>query len=151
MEINRLGDSKRVRTIIIIDTNFLIMMAKGLITPSMISEAIDLSYEMISPEAVRKELLELAEKGMRISLRRYARRALELAEKMKIKFVDDEYGNMKADDAIQALALDLKPLRKYVFVATSDRELRRRLRTIGVPSIYYRESERRLELEADVI
>ena len=151
MEINRLGNSEGVKTIIIIDTNFLIMMVKGLITPSMISEVIDLSYEMISPEAVRKELLELAEKSTKTSLRRYAKRALELAEKMKIKFIDNKYGNMKADDAIQALALDLKPLRKYVFVATSDRELRRRLRTIGIPSIYYRESERKLELEGDII
>ena len=151
MEANRLGNSERVKTVIIIDTNFLIMMVKGLITPSMISEAIDLSYEMISPEAVRRELLELAERSTKTSLRKHAKRALELAEKMKIKFIDDKYENMKADDAIQALALDLKPIRKYIFVATSDRELRRRLRRIGIQSIYYRESERRLELEGDII
>ncbi|WP_156315763.1 hypothetical protein [Aeropyrum camini] len=34
-----------------------------------------------------------------------------------------------------------------VYVATSDRSLRRRLRRRGVPTVYYRSSEARLEAD----
>ncbi len=151
MEIDRLGNSKRVRAIVIVDTNFLIMMAKGLIAPSMVSEVLEISYAFISPVAIKIELKRLAEKSPKSSMRRLAEKALEIAEKIGVEFLDGKYASMKADDAVQALALDLKSSRKYVLVATSDRELRRRLRILGIPSIYYRESEARLEIETDII
>jgi rRNA-processing protein FCF1 len=151
VEINRVGDSKRVKAFVILDTNFLIMLVRGLVAPSMISDVIDLSYTLISPEAVKKELEALAMRASSESIRRYAARALEMAKKLGVKFVNNSYSSMNADDAIQLLALNLKSSGSYVFVATSDRELRRRLRALGIPSIYYRESEARLEVEADII
>ena len=43
--------------------------------------------------------------------------------------------------------MKLKARGARIYVATSDRILRRRLRLHGIPSIYYRESSGRLEVE----
>ena len=151
MEADRLGNSKGVVAYIVVDSNFLILMVRGIITPSMISEVVDVSYMMLSPVAVKRELERLSAVAPQESTRRFAKRALELAPKLGITFIDEKYGLESTDDAIELLALDLKARGKYVFVATNDRELRRRLRAVGIPSMYYRESESRLELETDII
>ncbi len=150
MEADRLGNSEGVAKIIL-DTNFLIMMVRGLITPSMISEAVDLSYQLLAPQAVKEELERLSSSAPKESTRRFATKALELTRRLGVKFVDSKYSGPDADDAVEALALDMKARERYVFVATSDRELRRRLRRLGIPSIYYRESEGRLETDSDII
>jgi len=51
-----------------------------------------------------------------------------------------------ADDAIVALALNLKGSCRVV-VATNDRSLRRRLRGLGVPTMYYRRARGGLEVD----
>ncbi len=141
METNRVGHHKRVA--VIVDTSFLMAMASGIIAPSMIAEALEASHELIAPRAVRDELVRIANASSPRN-RRLARRALELASIIGVKFLNEYTGN--ADDAIEALARDLK-VSGPVVVATNDRGLRRRLRRLGVPSLYYRESEAMLEVE----
>ncbi|MEB3817031.1 MAG: PIN domain-containing protein [Desulfurococcales archaeon] len=143
MEANRLGCSKGV--IVVLDTNTLILMAAGVIPPSLLAETLESSHELVAPTAVKEELERLSASHPRSLTRRRARAALNLAERLSVTWVNTTL--KEADDAIEELARALKAEGCRVVVATSDRSLRRRLRSIGVPTLYYRESEGRLELD----
>ncbi len=146
MEADRLGLRERVRGIALVaDSNFLMQIASGLVAPSMILDALEASYTLLVPRRVVEELGLLASRGPRPSVRRLASRALWLLERLGAVVVDVEASN--ADDAVEALAAKLRGEGLRVVVATSDRALRGRLRWRGIPSLYYRESEGRLELE----
>jgi RNA polymerase subunit RPABC4/transcription elongation factor Spt4 len=75
---------------------------------------------------------------------RIARRALNLVEEVGVVVLGEVEGGV--DDVIVALALSLKS-RCRVIVATNDRVLRRRLRRIGVPTMYYRRARGGLEVD----
>lgn len=68
--------------------------------------------------------------------------ALEAVKRRRCRVVEVDAGS--ADDALVALALNDAGL----IVATADNELRRRLRELGLPNIYYRRSKHGLMLEA---
>jgi len=146
VEAGRLGDRKRVeRLAVILDSNTLIMMASGAVAPSMIGEALGAAYDLYATDSVLEELERLAATHPRQTVRRLAAGALRLAERLGVKAL--ETGVRDADDSIEAAARSLRAEGLRVVVASSDRTLRRRLRKLGVPTLYYRESEGILELE----
>ncbi|MCE4628470.1 MAG: PIN domain-containing protein [Desulfurococcales archaeon] len=148
MEANRLGlcpPLDRSRLAIIIDTNLLIYMAKGLVSPSMILEAVERSYKLIVCNQVVRELETLSERAPKLSTRRLSRKALSLLGSLNACIA--ECPGEEADDAVLLLAISLARSGTPVILATSDRGLRRRARSHGVPTLYYRESEGRLETD----
>jgi len=145
MEAGGLGHGKGV-VIVIVDTNTLILMARGLIAPSMIGDALDASYKLVAPRDVERELERLSEAHPRPLVRRYSKAALELARRLGVEWVEaGGWGDV--DDSIEALARALRAEGARVVVATSDRGLRRRLRRIGIPTLHYRESEGMLRMD----
>jgi len=144
MEAGGLGHGKGV--VIVVDTNTLILMARGFIAPSMIGEAVEASYRLVAPLEVKRELERLAESHPRPAIRRYSRTALELAGRLGVEWVEVGGGG-DVDDSIEALAAGLRAEGARVIVATSDRGLRRRLRRRGIPTLYYRESEGILQVD----
>ncbi|MEB2836694.1 MAG: hypothetical protein GSR80_000644 [Desulfurococcales archaeon] len=143
MEACGLGNRKGV--VVILDSNTLMMMAGGLVAPSTIAEALEASYILVAPTAVKAELERLAAGHPRTATRRLAGTALRLAGSLGVRWL--EALSNDADDAIEELARALRGEGCRVIVATSDRALRRRLRRLGIPTLYYRESEGRLEAE----
>jgi len=126
----------------------LMMLASGLVAPSMIADAVGLRYELYTTDAVLGELEALARGHPRPSTRRLALAALSLARRLGVRALETGLGD--ADDSLEAAARMLKASHRRVAVATSDRALRRRLRRLGVPTIYYRESEGVLEADWDL-
>ncbi len=130
---------------LLIDSNTLIMMASGLIAPSMLDETLASSYRLYITDAVARELEKLAGSHPRPTTRRLAALALRLASMLGAAMLAT--GEDDADDSLEAAARTLRASGLRVVVATSDRSLRRRLRRLGVPTMYYRESEGRLEVD----
>ena len=154
MEANRLGlcetlDNNNKYVIILLDTNFLIYIARGVIAPSMILEALDIAYRLVACRQVLSELEYLSRSARQFKVRRLANRAIELLGSLKVCMTDCPGDN--ADDAVLLKALHLAGAGLRVIVATGDRELRRRLRSHGIPSLYFRESEGILETDWEVI
>ncbi len=129
---------------IVLDSNVIIMVAKGLITYSMFEEVIEQKIEFITTSAVIDELEKLSNKGPK-SLSRIIKFSFNLLKKLNVKILQTEVKG--ADDSIFYLAIQLKNSGNDVYVATCDKVLRRRLRSTGIPSIYYRESRAGLEVE----
>jgi rRNA-processing protein FCF1 len=95
---------------------------------------------LLSP--TQKELQKLAEAGSP-KTRKQASLALKLAEKCRLVYI--EKGSKEThDDVIVRVAAEWK-----CPAATNDRELRKRLRNLGVPVIFLRQRHR-LELEGAV-
>ena len=149
MEADRLGRSKGLKApvVVVVDTNFLMQMAEGLVAPSMLERVTGARARLVIPRAVLDELSRLASGHPKHRTRRLAARALELVGRLGLEVLG---GAGDADDAVESLALRFKSAGSIVAVATSDRELRRRLRMHGIPTIYYRESEGLLESDWDL-
>ncbi len=138
----------RKRVILLADSNFLMYLAEGLITPTHIIEALEAPYEIVVPSFVLEELERISESAPQAKTRRTARRALELLREGRIPHRPLEAPQRgSVDDSLIHLAVELRRRGERVIVATSDRGLRRRLRKTGVPSLYYRESSSGLEVE----
>ena len=138
----------RKRVVLLADSNFLMYLAQGLITPTHIIEALEAPYEIVVPSFVVGELERIAESAPQAKTRRTARRVLELLGEGRIPhrlLEAPQRGGV--DDSLVLLARELRSRGERVVVATSDRGLRRRLRRAGVPSLYYRESSGGLEVE----
>jgi rRNA-processing protein FCF1 len=149
---SRLGYSKRVSPpapiAVLLDSNTLIMLASGRVAPSMIDSAIGFRYKLYVTDKVLSELEALAKSHPKQSTRRLAAAAISLSKKLGVEIVRVEAGD--ADDSLEAAARALRTSHRRVVVATSDRTLRRRLRRLGIPTLYYRESEGVLELDWDL-
>ncbi len=141
---DRMGVRKRIA--LILDTNFLILMVDGVITPTHILEALEYPYEALVPDTVVSELSRLSEGAPKASTRRKARKALALLEKLSYQVIEaPEVGDV--DDSIILLAINLVKESRPVVIATTDRGLRRRARQHGIPTLYYRRTESRLEAD----
>ena len=132
-----------MRLTLLLDTNFLLMMARGLIAPSSITDVVGVSYGLATSSAVVEELRRIAGGGD--ALARQASFALVLLERLNVSVL--ESGQRDADSSLVELALRLKGEGVPVAVATSDRELRRMLRERGVATLYFREEGSMLEAE----
>ncbi len=140
MEANRLGGCDSI--IIILDTSIALDIARGIIPLSSLGEVVIATYKLVTPRGVLEELSRIAGgKGLRA---RVARRALSILEEVGVVVLDELPSNV--DDAIMALALSLKG-KCRVIVATNDKALRRRLRDVGVPTMYYRKARGGLEID----
>ena len=131
------------RPIVIVDTNMLMLMAEGVPVIDWIEELIDTKPVILCPEGVVRELESLKERvGV---LGKKASFAHELARRYCER--REGYGSSSVDKEIIALAVQEKEKGNTVIVATSDRNLRRTLREIGISTIFYRESQNKLEIE----
>ncbi|MEM1873408.1 MAG: PIN domain-containing protein [Acidilobaceae archaeon] len=141
MEAHRLGGRRVV--VLLVDSNIFIYIAEGLIPLSSFAKTLEASYIILVPDRVIEELANLSSTGSHYESK-VAKKALEIAT--SISRVETTSAS-RADDAIVELAVKIKSEGKPVVVATADRELRARLREIGVPTMYYRKSRGELELE----
>ncbi len=129
------------RVIVVLDTNMLLLMADGVPVLDNIKEALETEPLFIVLKPVYNELVKLASSGGN-KLRRKARFALEIVEKY-CKIVDFELKEGESvDDGIIRFALENKAI-----VATNDRELRRKLRALGIPEAYLREEAWRVVVD----
>lgn len=129
------------KPIILLDTNMLLLIADGINVFEQIEEKILSKPIYIVLKPVIEELEKLIKKGPP-SLRRKARFALEIARRFcKIIDIETKPGE-KVDNILIRYALE-----NNAAVATNDRELRRKLRDIGIPEIYLREEGMIIEIE----
>ena len=136
-----MGYSARIRRVIL-DTSILMLLYNGVQVFDEIEELLLSKPECIVPRSVVKELEKISKSSDKtLHQRRAARLALEALEKKGCRVIET---GLSADDAIIELATRLRD----AIVATADNELRRRLRELGLPNIYYRRSRHGLMLEA---
>ncbi|MGQ9720840.1 MAG: type II toxin-antitoxin system VapC family toxin [Candidatus Jordarchaeum sp.] len=124
---------------IVLDTNFL--MTPFNLEIDVISELdriINQKYEIIIPLGIIKELKGLL-KNPNLKTRTAAKLALKIAKRYKIVDIKDENGDI--DDLIVQFSK-----KEYCAVATNDQNLRRRLKSEGIPTIYVRQKSH-LEVE----
>jgi rRNA-processing protein FCF1 len=135
--------SKKETVKVIFDSNFLFIPSQFQL--EIFEELVNLLNQRFDPillSPTQKELQKLAEEGSP-KRRQQASLALKLAEKCRL--VNVEKGLKETyDDVIVRVAAEWK-----CPVATNDRELRKRLRNLGVPVIFLRQRHR-LELEGAV-
>jgi hypothetical protein len=143
VEADRLGASQGVKVKVVVDTNFLLMMAQGVIAPSSLNDAINASYELVTTDAVVKELETMSKREDLLA--REAGFALKLLERLGVQVLRVKAGS--ADESILTLAKELVQSGDRVVVATNDKNLRRSVRRLGVPTLYLREEGLRLEID----
>ena len=128
---------------VVLDANFLFVPSQfNLDIFEELANLLNQRFEPIILSSTQKELQGLAESSSP-KKRKQARLALRLAEKCRA-FSAEKGLRETFDDVIVRVAAEWKSP-----VATNDRELRRRLRNLGVPVIFLRQ-KRRLELEGAV-
>jgi len=143
VEADRLGASQGVKVKVVVDTNFLLMMAQGVIAPSSLNDAINASYELVTTDAVVKELEAMSKREDLLA--REAGFALKLLERLGVQVLRVKADS--ADESILTLAKELVQSGDRVVVATNDKNLRRSVRRLGVPTLYLREEGLRLEID----
>jgi len=143
VEADRLGASQGVKVKVVVDTNFLLMMAQGVIAPSSLNDAINASYELVTTDAVVKELETMSKREDLLA--REAGFALKLLERLGVQVLRGKADS--ADESILTLAKELVQSGDRVVVATNDKNLRRSIRRLGVPTLYLREEGLRLEID----
>ncbi|MCG2896192.1 MAG: PIN domain-containing protein, partial [Acidilobus sp.] len=125
---------------VVVDTNFLLMMAQGVVAPSSLNDAINASYELVTTDAVVKELETMSKREDLLA--REAGFALKLLERLGVQVLRGKADS--ADESILTLAKELVQSGDRVVVATNDKNLRRSIRRLGVPTLYLREEGLRL-------
>ncbi|MCG2872794.1 MAG: PIN domain-containing protein [Acidilobus sp.] len=128
---------------VVVDTNFLLMMAQGVVAPSSLNDAINASYELVTTDAVVKELETMSKREDLLA--REAGFALKLLERLGVQVLRVKADS--ADESILTLAKELVQSGDRVVVATNDKNLRRSIRRLGVPTLYLREEGLRLEID----
>ncbi len=124
---------------VLLDTNMLMLIGKGIDVFDQISEILVTKPEFYIVKQVINELNKIKEKGG-IKERKTVELVLRLIkEKCKIINID-----VKEYASVDDLILELASEEGYI-VATNDRELRKKLRKKGVPQIYLREEKYLLE------
>ncbi len=126
---------------ILLDTNILMLIGRGIDIFTQIEELLDTKPEYYVIEPVVKELGKIIAHGG-VKERKAAELALELVKK-KCRVIEV---SLSPDKSVDDLLLEIA-LRKGFIVATNDRELRRRLREAGIPEIYFREEKQLLEAQ----
>ena len=135
--------SKKEKVKVIFDSNFLFVPSQfQLDIFEELTNLLNQRFDPILLSPTQKELQRLATEGSP-KTRKQASLALKLAEKCRVVHVKKGLKETH-DDIIVRVAAEWKGP-----VATNDRELRKRLRNLGVPVIFLRQ-RRRLELEGAV-
>ena len=126
---------------VLLDTNILMLIGRGIDIFTQIEELLDTKPEYYVIEPVVKELEKIFAHGG-VKERKAAKLALELVKK-KCRVIEV---SLSPDKSVDDLLLEIA-LREGFIVATNDRELRRRLREAGIPEIYFREEKQLLEAQ----
>ena len=135
--------SKKEKVKVIFDSNFLFVPSQfQLDIFEELTTLLNQRFDPILLSPTQKELQRLAKEGSP-KTRKQASLALKLAEKCRVVHVDKGLKGTH-DDVIVRVAAEWE-----CPVATNDRELRKRLRNLGVPVIFLRQRHR-LELEGAV-
>ncbi|MCS7106868.1 MAG: hypothetical protein NZ902_02020 [Acidilobaceae archaeon] len=137
MEVDRLGHCRGI--VLLLDTNMILLLAGGEVSLARLEQVLEMPFVPLVPSSVMEELRSLSSRHEA----RVPRRALELVQVMGAKVVETRGS---ADDSLVELAMNLKSKCRVV-VATSDRELRSRLKLMGIPTLYYRAARGDVELE----
>ena len=120
--------------IIIFDTNFLLLPIRfGIDVFDQLDILLDIAYEPTITKSVLKEL-DILKKGGQPSFIKEINFVLSNLSKYKI--IDDDNSNNNGD--VDSKLLRLAKENSYI-VATTDNELRQRLRNEGIPVIYLRQ------------
>lgn len=120
--------------IIIFDTNFLLLPIRfGIDVFDQLDMLLDIAYEPTITKSVLKELDSL-KKGGQPSFKKEI--SFVLSNLSKYKIIDDD--NSNNDEDVDSKLLRLAKENSYI-VATTDNELRQRLRNEGIPVIYLRQ------------
>jgi len=130
----------RKKPCIVLDTNMLMTIARGINVFEQIEDIIETKPEYIVLTQVMEELEKLAKTG-KPSISKPARLALEIVKRY-CKIVEAEENDLPTDDLILHYAKEHK-----CGVATNDKELRRKLREHGIPEIYLREEKMMVDVE----
>jgi rRNA-processing protein FCF1 len=112
---------------VILDTSFLIDLVRYKIDIKNLDEILAEKYELITISPVIKELEKIASSRKKES--KYAKLALKLINLHKIKILTSS--EKSADKALTSLSKD-------AIIATNDTELRKRLKTKRIKTIYLR-------------
>jgi len=126
---------------VLLDTNILMLIGRGIDIFTQIEELLDTKPEYYVIEPVVKELEKIIAHGG-VKERKAAKLALELVKK-KCRIIEI---SLSPDKSVDDLLLEIA-LREGFIVATNDRELRRRLREAGILEIYFREEKQLLEAQ----
>lgn len=129
---------KRVR--VALDTNMLMLMAEGIAVLDHLREELETEPLFIVITPVIKELEEIADSG-KGKLRRQALFAIELARRLCTIVEYPLRDRESVDDALVRYALE-----NNAIIATNDKELRSRLRSLGLPNAYLREESMRVKV-----
>ena len=136
-------DSEEEPIKVVLDANFFFVASQFTVNVfEELENLLNRRFEPILLSSTQKELQGLAESSSP-KQRKQAQLALRLAEKCRVVAVEKGLKETY-DDVIVRVAAEWKSP-----VATNDRELRKRLRKVGVPVIFLRQ-KRRLEMEGAV-
>ncbi len=146
-----MGTSSRLKECcVVLDTNMLMLIAQGRNIFNEIDEILLTKCKYIILDLVLKELKKIATDSSKpFNLRRKALLVIKLLEtklrdKYIIESVSAKYTNV--DEAILEYALINK-----CYIASNDRELRRKARRLSIPEIYLREEKQLLEASREFI
>jgi len=124
-----MAKSSRVHKVIL-DTNFLVDIVRFKVDLGSIGELLPGRYKLLIPEAVEKELKKMKSKN--------AKAAIKLAKLRDLKIIKNHASVRGADNMIVSLAESMQDKKSKIAVATNDAELRKRLKALGVKTIYLR-------------
>ncbi len=134
-----MGYSERIRRAIY-DSSALMLLYHGVSLFDDVATLLVSNPKCLVPVQVVQELRRLAASARQLHRRRAAALALQALEgRCEVVEVDAD----SADEALIKLAVELPD----AIIVTADNELRRRLREMGLPNIYYRRSRHGMELE----
>lgn len=134
-----LNSKKGKKIKVLLDTNFILLLADGIDFFNMIEEKLDVKPIYIVLNIVVDELVELSKQNP--SMAKKVDFVLNII-KDKCVFENTLIEVEDVDEALIEYALAFKAA-----VATNDKELRKRLRKLGIPEIYLREESRRVSIE----
>ena len=135
--------SKEKKLRVVLDANFLFVPSQFRVDVfEELENLLNQRFEPIVLSSTRRELWGLA-KATSTKERKQALLALKLVERCRVVSIKKGLGE-SYDDVIVRVAAEWKAP-----VATTDRELRRRLRSLGLPVIFLRQKQR-LILEGSV-
>jgi rRNA-processing protein FCF1 len=133
LEKSNLPDIKKPKTRVVLDANFLFVPSQFKVDIfEELGNLLNRGFEAVVLSSTQRELEGLAEsKSLKVGMQ--AKLGLQLAERCSFVSVEKSVSETY-DDVIVRVAADWKCV-----VATNDRELRRRLRAVGVPVVFLRQ------------
>ena len=133
MEKSNLPKTKKLKTKVVLDANFLFVPSQFNVDIfEELENLLNRRFEAVVLSSTQKELEGLAEsKSLKVSMQ--AKLGLQLAERCSLVSVE-KAALETYDDVIVRVASEWKCV-----VATNDRELRQRLRAVGVPVVFLRQ------------